>query len=135
MSDLPHSAGIEPVPLFESVGHVEFRLDAEEGKAAHEDGRGRDAVNVVIAVDYDALALIERGSDSPGRLDQLGPHGRVFELLQAGTQEGADVGRIAEPAVEQDLRGYAAHPHSSGEFVGPGLLGGNVPTLFHVHRA
>src|SRR3972149_2765150 len=62
---------------------------AEPLQGAAQDDRGRDAVDVVVAVDRDALAPLDRREQAIDRGPHVGEQERVVELIERGVQEAA----------------------------------------------
>ena len=74
-------------------------VPAEPLQGAAQDDRGRDAVDVVVAVDRDALAPLDRREQAIDRGPHVGEQERVVELIERGVQEparGFGVGLSAE---------------------------------------
>src|SRR3954469_17386480 len=71
VTDLRDRFGIEPVPLVDAMGDVEAYGAAERFDGVPEDRGGGDAVDVVVAVDDDPLAIANRLRDALGGLGKV----------------------------------------------------------------
>jgi len=98
--------GVEAVAFVESVwdvgGDVGVRDEVIEG--VEEDGGGGDAVNVVVAVDDDGLALASGVEEACGGAVHVGHGGGVVEVEEGGLEE-----------VLGDVRGECAGVEDAGE--------------------
>ncbi len=99
---LPDGVAIEPVSLFEARRDVEVDAASRQLDAVPQEGRGRHAVDVVIAVDRDAALRTD------GRNDPIGgvrDSRQDFRIVQAGELGVQELGRlIPEAAGDQHLR-------------------------------
>jgi hypothetical protein len=73
------------------------------------DGTG-DAVHVVVAVHADAALRLNGPDDPLGGLADAGQGERGVERPQRGVEEPAGGGRVAHPAVEEQLGDHRRHP-------------------------
>ena len=94
----------EPVAILHPAGDEPIAVGAELSERPDQDRRGRDAVDVIVAVDRDALAGGDRGADRADRLANPLELGRVMPLV--GREEGACVlDRSVAPANQCDGHG------------------------------
>ena len=96
-----HAPCREAVSVPNAVGDEIRDLPAQAHEGRGQEGRGGDPVHVVIAVDQDGLALVDRLPD-PRRGAVHVAHGEgVQEPIQAGFKEILNVRRTAEAAIGQ----------------------------------
>src|SRR5258706_11281105 len=57
VADLPDRVGVQAVPLFDPMRDVILDVPPEHRDGVPEDARGGDAVDVIVAVDEDPLAI------------------------------------------------------------------------------
>src|SRR5262249_22521046 len=98
--ELLHCVLVEPVAFDQAFRDVDVRLDAVKAKKRSEKrGRG-DAVDVVVAVERDALALLDRLDQAErSAIDML--HGRwIREVRELGPQVALGVDLAGEAAAD-----------------------------------
>ena len=83
-----HGLLVEAVALAVAVGQVGANVRAQRGQVQAEDGRGGDAVHVVIAVDADALALCQRRAQAGDGFFHVREQQRVAQYFFARGKKG-----------------------------------------------
>jgi hypothetical protein len=89
-----------PMPVGDEMAHVA----AEQLNGPPEHDRGRDAIDVVVAVDDDALAAGDGAQNAIDGLAHAGQQHRVVQLGDVGIQEGVGPFRIGEAPLRQQAR-------------------------------
>lgn len=104
-SQRPERRRVQAVTLLVAIGDVRTDHDAELPERAHQNGRTRDAVDVVVPVDDDALASRERTTDPLDRTIQIEHRRTLFSRPRR--QEGGHVAGSEAAASEHlsDERG------------------------------
>src|SRR5215471_7725953 len=95
---------LQPVPILQAFRYEMDNVGAEELERTPQDDRRGDTVDVVIAVDRDALAPSDRRHDPVGRERHVGQHCRVVEMAERWVQKSAGDLRILQPALTEQLR-------------------------------
>ena len=98
-SQLGERRRVQPIPLGHAVGDVGDHRRTRRAQAAHQHGAGGHAICVVVTVDRDRAALIDRRPDCPYRL----LHRRQPEWIVEATsffQESGCRGKIEAPRRE-----------------------------------
>jgi len=110
----------DAVALLEAAREVPVGLGAQ--LAQDEDGERRraDAVDVIVAVDADALAALDGGPDPLDRHAHVAEQERVV-ARKLGVEEAAGVGGLAVPAPDEHRCGDLAHAELANER-GDGLM-------------
>ena len=103
LGDLPQGLGVEAVTFLQAIGHVEIDTRPQQAQRLPEDGRARDAIGVVVAVDADAAAGAGGGVQALGGLGGAGQQLRRVQARQRRLKEAAGDVRLVEAAVEQQL--------------------------------
>src|SRR5262249_12918025 len=80
---------VEPVSLLDAVRDVAADVGAQGLEHVPQDGAGGNAVDVVVAVDDDRLALADGQGEAVGGADQPGNEARVMQVGEPGLEEGA----------------------------------------------
>ena len=104
----------EPVPLVEAAREVPVDVGAELAQAYDRERRRADPVDVVVAVDADALAGRDRGSDALAGCARV-PEERRIVARRLGRQERPSAFGVAVPAPDEDAGGGPADPERRGE--------------------
>ena len=99
---LPAASGPEIVAVLETVGHERLDAPAELAQRPRQQGRAADAVDVVIAVHEDPLAVIDRRRDAIDRRLHVGQRPGVVQPLEPRPQEGLRRGRVVIATAHQD---------------------------------
>ena len=97
-----HGLLVEAVALAVAVGQVGANVRAQRCQVQVEDGRGGDAVHVVIAVDADAFARLQRRAHALHDPAHVREQQRVVEQFLAGGEEGARLGGGGDAALHKD---------------------------------
>ena len=97
-----HGLLVEAVALAVAVGQVGANVRAQRCQVQVEDGRGGDAVHVVIAVDADAFARLQRRAHALHGPAHVREQQRVVEQFLAGGEEGARLGGGGDAALHED---------------------------------
>ena len=97
--------GLQAVAILQPVGDEVHDVAAQQLEAAAEDDRRRDAVDVVVPVDGNALAAADRGQQPiDGRL-HVGEPEWVEQVIEGRIQEAAGrIGRIETAQAQQPRR-------------------------------
>ena len=86
---LQHRALVQPVALLVPGGQIHVYLRADGAQIAGKNGRGANAVHVVVAVYADALARVDGRANLLHGLLHVRKQERVAQLVAPGAQEGA----------------------------------------------
>ncbi len=92
----------EPVAVARAIRQVGVDVAAERAQRAHQHRRRADAVDVVVAVDRDPLAAVERRDDRRER--PLDPGERLRGMLLGRVEEGPRLLRLGVAAPDEHLR-------------------------------
>ena len=95
---------LEAVAVAKPFGNEVHDLTAEQLERPPEDDRGRDAVDVVVAVDRDSLARGDRAFEPLDRARQVRQPGRIVQVVERRMKEAFRLGGIAEAAQAQQPR-------------------------------
>jgi hypothetical protein len=95
---------LQPVAVLQPIRNEVHDIGAEQLERAADDHRRRDAVDVVVAVDGDPFAPLDRGEQPIDRRAHVGqPHG-IVEMVERRPQEAIGDLRIRESANTQQPR-------------------------------
>ena len=117
---------VDAVALVDAVGHVSAHVGVGRGglERVIEDARGGDAVDVVVAVDHDALPVAHGLHDALGGAGDAGQARRVVQIAQRRIEESAHLIGAVQSALQQHLTQQRRQPrrlgHRSGLRVGLG---------------
>ena len=108
--------GVEAVPVPYPLRHEMHDVAAEHLEGPADDDRGRDAVDVVVAVDGDPLARARSAADSRSTATPMSvrQHG-VVQVAEAGVQEAIGLVRIGEAAHDQEAGDHRVEPEGRGQ--------------------
>ena len=95
---------LQAVAVAHPFGNEVHDVAAEQLERAAQDDGGRDAVDVVVAVDGDALLARDGGQDAIDRDLHVGQRHRVVQVLERGVEEPRRALGIVEPALAQQAR-------------------------------
>jgi hypothetical protein len=135
VAQLGQRLGVQAVAFLDAVGDVELGVPAEHADRVPQDAGGRDAVDVVVAVDDDLLLVPDRPGDPVGGLGDAGQGVRVVQGRQRRAEERLAVGRLGDAPAEQDLGDQRGDLQAARQLVGGRVRRGDVPALRSVHRA
>ena len=123
---------VESVAVFKALGYVEIGLRPELAQATEHQGRGADAVGVVVAEHGDASPAPDGVAQEVGRLAQERMIGGVFEFEQGRLEKPARLLRISQVAVDEQAGGQCADAQVAREPVYLGSVeGGDNPLSHH----
>ena len=88
---------LQPVAVAQPLGDEVADVAAEQLERPAQDDRRRDAVDVVVAVDGDALAIGERARDARDRFRQPGELRRRMQMIDRGRRNRAAASGSARP--------------------------------------
>ena len=121
--DQPHAIGVQlldrdrlqPVAVAHALGKKVDDVAAEHFERASQDDRGGDAVDVVVAVDRDLLALRDRAlQPRNGDVHARQPK-RIVQVIERGIQEPRGHFGVAEPAHAEQPRDRRMHIQRGGQ--------------------
>src|SRR5262249_1281668 len=101
---LLQSLGIKTVALVQAVRYVEVAGAAHQAQSLPKNRRPGKAVDVVISVNADPLALLNRPPHALGRVWHTRQQRRVVEPFERRRQETLRISRLANAAIDQELR-------------------------------
>jgi hypothetical protein len=133
VGELGDGFGVEAVAFLDAVGDVELDRAAQEGDGVPENGSGGDAVNVVVAVDDDSLAIADGLGDALGGLAKVGDGEGIVQMPERRAEEGGAVTGVGDASVEQDLGKEWRGLEPGRQLLGGGVGRGDVPTLVSRH--
>jgi hypothetical protein len=112
--------GREAVPVVDPARQVPVDRRPDGPQRAHEDGRGGDAVDVVVAVDGDARAPAGVAEDERRGLAQAAE--RVERVRVGGGEERLGGRDLGQPAPHQHLREHVRDAQRGGQALGGGVV-------------
>ena len=123
---------VESVALIQSVGDVVVCVCFEEREATHQDRGGRHSVCIVVAIDGNLLASLDRGEDSRCRLGDAGKLARRTQIHQVGVKKTISlIGRI-DAAVHEQFGNHTRDACGAFHLLRELLVAGtNAPLLAH----
>ena len=92
---------LQPVAVADALRNEVHDVGAEQLERPAQNHRGRDAVDVVVAVDRDPLLARDGGHDAIDRDAHVGEPHRIVELVERRVQKARGELRVAEPALTQ----------------------------------
>ena len=101
--------GADAVALVEPARQMPVDLRAEASEREHGQGRGADPVDVVVAVDADPLAPLDREPDACDRLLHVAEAERIVARGIRREERACRVG-VAVPAADEDGCGHLVEP-------------------------
>ena len=104
-----HGRRLQAVAVAESIGHEVDDVTAEQLERAPQDDRGRDAVDVVVAVDGDALLPGDRRQQAIDGLAHAGQEKRVVQLTEVGGEKPFGGVRLVEPSLTEKTSDHGRH--------------------------
>ena len=132
---------LQPVAVLETLRDEVDHIGAEQFERAPQDDGGGDAVDVVVAVDRDPLAVGDRAHDPLDRDLHVGERHRIVQLIERRIEEARRQLRIADAALAQELRHdrgdvqRLGQPRSGGIVAGErrpaGANGGHQTFMLH----
>ncbi len=112
--------GGEPVAVVDAARQVPVDIGVERAQRAHEHGRGRHPVDVVVAVDGDPRPALDVRQDAVRGLPQAAERGQRMALL-GGQERARDVrGRKIPP--HQHLRQHVRDAELGRQALGDGVV-------------
>ncbi len=125
---------LQAIAVAQAVGNEVTNVSAEQLECAAKNDCGGDAVDVVVAVDGDALVIRQRLADARDRFRQSGePRGRV-QVIQGGLEKARGIVRIGEAALAQQVGDDGLEPERTSEPVGGRLIDRRVLPDWGHHR-
>ncbi len=104
-----HRDRLQTVAVLQPLGDEMRHLAAEQLNRAPQDDRGRDAIDVVVAVDGDALLAGDRGEDTVHCHRHVSQRHRIVQMIERGVKEPRRRLGISEAALTQQPRHDQRH--------------------------
>jgi hypothetical protein len=98
----PESVGIEAIPFVESVWHIPAGLGMNRLQTVEQDGGGRHAVGVVVAVDHNLPASFRCGQNAVGRVGHTDEFLGFPQVRHRGIEKSPGCGRIGDPSGSEE---------------------------------
>ena len=95
---------LQPVAVAQPLGDEVHDRSAEHFERPSEDHRRRDAVDVVVTVDRDALAARERQLEPRDRTFHVPQAERIVQMIQRRIEEALRRGGVVQPAEAEQTR-------------------------------
>ena len=102
-------ARLQTVAVGQPFGNEVADVGAEQLERAPQNHGGRDAVDVVVAVDGNALATADRQQQPIGRAFEAGEPERIVELIERRVQEPRRLVGVGDAANRQQPRRHRRH--------------------------
>ena len=120
----------EAVAFVHAVRQEIAHVGTRRPKNALQQGARGHAVHVIIAIDDDALVMVDGGKDAIDRRTHARQLERVAELAKLRVEETSRFGGIGIPAVDEDLGQCGRDTQRLGQRLHPRWFGvGNHPAL------
>ena len=94
---------IEAVTFFEAVGDVEINVGVGEAQDMPQNGARGDAIDIVIAVNNDLLAVANCAGDALRRRFGTGQRVRFVQIGELGLQKRPGLRDVGDIAIVQEL--------------------------------
>ena len=107
--------GLQAVPVAEPLGQKVHDVAAEELQRAAQDHRGRDAVDVVVAVNRNPLVVRHRREHTIDRHAHSGERHRIVELVERRIEKPERAFGIGEAALAEEPRDDGRDVESGGK--------------------
>jgi hypothetical protein len=124
----------DPVPFVEAAREVPVDVGTEVAQARDRQGGRADAVDVVVAVDADALARVDRGAEAVARGRRVAEQRRIVPRRLCGEERPCGLG-VAVPAPDEDAGGDPADPERLSEGARLTVRAGTDRPRALLHRA
>ena len=95
---------LQPIAVLQSLRDEVRDVGAEQLERAAQDDGGRNAIDIVVAVDRDPFLACDRGHDPIDRDAHIGKAHRIVQMIERRIQEPARLFRIGEAALAQQSR-------------------------------